>query len=103
VARAAGLLAIALFGALAIMIFAGDLSARLGRLGFDRATRRAMTSQRLKLAETEPPRNLPAEQRERIAHAVADSFVHAFRVAMIGCAALAAASAAGGLVVRQKC
>ncbi|HEY2907335.1 MAG TPA: MFS transporter, partial [Vicinamibacterales bacterium] len=95
VARAAGLLAIALFGALAIMIFAGDLSARLGRLGFDRATRRAMTSQRLKLAETEPPRNLPAEQRERIAHAVADSFVHAFRVAMIGCAALAAASAAG--------
>jgi EmrB/QacA subfamily drug resistance transporter len=102
VARAAGLLAIALFGALAIMIFAGDLSARLGRLGFDRATRRAMTSQRLKLAESVPPRDLPAEQRQRIAGAVGESFVHAFRIAMIGCAALAAASAAGGLVVRPK-
>ncbi|HEY2093978.1 MAG TPA: MFS transporter [Thermoanaerobaculia bacterium] len=102
VARAAGLLAIALFGALAIMIFAGDLSARLGRLGFDRATRRAMTSQRLKLAESVPPRDLSAEQRQRIAGAVGESFVHAFRIAMIGCAALAAASAAGGLVVRPK-
>src|SRR5947209_6576330 len=102
VARAAGLLAIALFGALAIMIFAGNLDARLGRLGFNRATRRAMTSQRLKLAETEPPRDLPADQRQRIAGAVAESFVHAFRVAMLGCAALAAMSAAGGLVVRPK-
>ena len=102
VARAAGLLAIALFGALAIMIFAGNPDARLGRLGFNRATRRAMTSQRLKLAETEPPRDLPADQRQRIAGAVAESFVHAFRVAMLGCAALAAMSAAGGLVVRPK-
>jgi EmrB/QacA subfamily drug resistance transporter len=100
VARAAGLLAIALFGALAIMIFAGDLDGRMRRLGFDRATRRAMTSQRLKLAETAPPRELPPDQRERIARAVAESFVHAFRVAMIGCAALGAVSAAGGLVVR---
>jgi EmrB/QacA subfamily drug resistance transporter len=102
VARAAGLLAIALFGALAIMIFAGNLDGRLGRLGFNRATRRAMTSQRLRLAETEAPRDLPPEQRERIARAVAESFVAAFRVAMIGCAALAAVSAAGGLVIRPK-
>ncbi|HEX3109335.1 MAG TPA: MFS transporter, partial [Thermoanaerobaculia bacterium] len=102
VARAAGLLAIALFGALAIMVFAGNLDGRLGRLGFNRATRRAMTSQRLKLAETEAPRDLPPEQRERIAGAVAESFVAAFRVAMIGCAALAAVSAAGGLVIRPK-
>ena len=49
-----------------------------------------------------PPRDLPAEQRERIAGAVAESFVHAFRVAMIGCAALAAISSAGGLVIRPK-
>ena len=102
VARAAGLLAIALFGALAIMVFAGNLDGRLGRLGFNRATRRAMTSQRLKLAETVPPRNLPPDQRERIARAVAESFVAAFRVAMIGCAALAAISSAGGLIVRSK-
>ncbi len=104
VARAAGLLAIALFGALAIMIFAGNLDGRLGRLGFNRATRRAMTSQRLKLAETAPPRDLPADQREKIAGAVAESFVAAFRVAMIGCSALAAMSAVGGLVIRpEKC
>ena len=102
VARAAGLLAIALFGALAIMIFAGDLDARLGRLGFNPATRRAMTSQRLKLAESMPPRDLPADQRQKIAGAVAESFVHAFRMAMIGCAALAALSASGGLVIRSK-
>ena len=102
VARAAGLLAIALFGALAIMIFAGNLDGRLGRLGFNRATRRAMTSQRLKLAETEPPRDLPPDQRKKIAGAIAESFVAAFRVTMVGCAALAALSAAGGLVVQPK-
>lgn len=101
VSRAAGLLAIALFGALAIMVFAGDLDARLGRLGFNRATRRAMTSQRLRLAESAPPRDLPADQRERISRAVAESFVHAFRISMIGCAALATLSAAGGFLVRK--
>jgi len=61
-----------------------------------------MTSQRLRLAESAPPRDLPADQRERISRAVAESFVHAFRVSMIGCAALAALSAAGGFLVQPK-
>jgi EmrB/QacA subfamily drug resistance transporter len=101
VARAAGLLAIALFGALAIVYFARDLDARLARGGVNPAVRRAMASERLRLAEAAPPRDLPAPQREEIARAVAESFVHSFRITMFAAAALAAASALGGMMVKR--
>jgi EmrB/QacA subfamily drug resistance transporter len=102
VARAAGLLAIALFGALAIVIFARDLDGRLARVGVDPATRNAMTSQRLRLAEAAPPHDLPAPVQRRISAEVAAAFVHAFRISMLAGAALAVASAAGGLMVGPR-
>jgi MFS family permease len=102
VSRAAGLLAIALFGAMAIVVFARDLDTRLARLGVNPATRNAMALQRLRLAEAAPPSDLPAPERDRVAGAVAESFVHAFRISMFAAAALAASAAAGGLLVRPK-
>src|SRR5205814_1822424 len=86
VSRVAGLLAIALFGAISIFIFARGLEARLGKGN-------AMLSQSTKLVEAEPPRNLDDTTRRRIRAAVEVAFLRAFRIDMIAAAALAACSA----------
>jgi EmrB/QacA subfamily drug resistance transporter len=99
VARAAGLLSIALFGALSIMIFAPALDARLASMGASPAVRHAMAAQRLRLAEAKPPATLDATTRARVGTAVDEAFVRAFRISMLASAALAAASAAGALVI----
>ena len=80
VARAAGLLAIALFGALAVMIFARDMAGRLS------------PKEAAKLAAATPP---PGVERR----VIDDAFIHAFRINMLVAAALAMASSAGALVI----
>ena len=99
VARAAGLLSIALFGALSIMIFARSLDAHLASAGASPALRQAMAAQRLRLAEAKPPATLDPTERARVSAAVDHAFVRAFRISMLAAAALAAASAAGALVI----
>ena len=102
VARAAGLLSIALFGALSIMIFASALDARLASAGASPALRQAMAVQRLRLAEAKPPATLPATVRARVSAAVDQAFVRAFRISMLAAAALAALSAGGALVIGRR-
>jgi hypothetical protein len=99
VARAAGLLSIALFGALSIMIFARSLDARLAANGASPALRQTMAAQRLRLAEAKPPATLDAIGQARVSAAIDDAFIRAFRISMLAAAALAAASAAGALVI----
>jgi len=98
VSRVAGLLAIAVFGAVAVTIFALDLDRRLAFAGD--GVRRAMKQQSLKLAAAEPPRTLDAATRQRVTAAVDAAFVHAFRVDMLAAAAIAAASAGGAMMIR---
>jgi EmrB/QacA subfamily drug resistance transporter len=100
VSRVAGLLAIAVFGAIAITIFARDLDGRLAFAGDD--VRRAMQQQSLKLAAAEPPRTLDEATRKKVAAAVDGAFLRAFRVDMLAAAALAAASAGGALVIKRR-
>jgi EmrB/QacA subfamily drug resistance transporter len=100
VSRVAGLLAIALFGAIAITIFARDLDRRLAAMHVDDNVRQAMRQQSLKLAAAAPPRTVDETTRQRIVAAVDDSFVRAFRIDMLAAAALAAASAGGALMIR---
>ena len=102
VARVAGLLAIALFGAIAITIFAHDLDRRLAAMHIDGNVRRAMRQQSLKLAAATPPRTLDETTRARVVAAVDDAFVRAFRIDMLAAAALAAASAGGALVIKRR-
>lgn len=102
VARAAGLLSIALFGALSIMIFASALDARLASAGASPALRQAMAVQRLRLAEAKPPATLDAPERARVSAAVDQAFVRAFRISMLAAAALAALSAGGALVIGRR-
>ena len=97
VSRVAGLLAIAIFGAIAVTLFARDLDRRLAFA--NASVRQAMRQQSLNLAAAEPPRTLDAATRQRVVAAVDDAFVHAFRIDMLIAAAIAAASAGGALVI----
>ena len=102
VSRVAGLLAIAVFGAIAITIFARDLDRRLEAAHVDDGVRRAMRQQSLKLAAAAPPRMVDDATRKTIVAAVDDAFLRAFRIDMLAGAALAAASAGGALVIKRQ-
>jgi len=100
VSRVAGLLAIAIFCAIAVTLFAHELDRRLAFAGND--VRRAMQQQRLKLAAAVPPPGVDRPTRERIVAAVDDAFLRAFRIDMFVAAALAAASAGGAVVIKGR-
>jgi len=97
IARAAGLLAIALFGAIAVTLFARSLDAQLVALHVDENVRRAMARESSKLATAGAPVTDP-----RIEEAVRIAFLRAFRVNMIGAGVIAAASAGGALIIKRK-
>jgi MFS family permease len=94
VARAAGLLAVAILGAAAVSIFARDLDRRLADQPPE--VRKAMLAQSEHLAEAKAP---AGANQEVVRDAVRHSFVHAFRVSALAAAVLAALSAIGGLLV----
>jgi len=83
IARAAGLLAIALFGSLAVTIFAHQLAGRVS------------PKEAAKLTAATPPPGVD----KRV---IDDAFVHAFRINMLIAAAIAMARAGGALVIRAK-
>ncbi|HYC61104.1 MAG TPA: MFS transporter [Thermoanaerobaculia bacterium] len=99
VARAAGLLAIALLGAAAIGMFSRDLDARLANAGATPAVRSAMAAQKLRLAAAEPP---PGADANMVRNAVQLAFVRAFRANVLAAAALAAVASFGAFGVRQR-
>ncbi|MEO8381102.1 MAG: MFS transporter [Acidobacteriota bacterium] len=91
VARAAGLLAVAILGAAAAMVFARDLDARLVAAKVPVALRQHMAGQASRLAEAQPPKGAP--ETALVRDAVRHSFVAAFRMTMVTSAILAALSA----------
>lgn len=102
IARAAGLLAIALFGAIAIVVFAREVDRNLAARGASAEVRRAMAAQTQKLADAAPPRDAAPELRRVIALSVHDAFTAAFRVDMILAAIFAALSAGGAIFIMRR-
>jgi EmrB/QacA subfamily drug resistance transporter len=100
VARAASLLAVAVFGALAVGIFERQLARDLHDA--PAAVRQAMRQQAIKLADAKPPGGLDAAMTRRVEAAVRDSFVRAFRLEALAAAVLAALAACGGLIVARR-
>jgi hypothetical protein len=100
VARVAGLLAVAILGALAISLFGSNLDSRLGNLPPN--LRQAMVAQRTHLAAARPPKGLPEGTRVRIETAVRESFVYAFRGVTLTAAALAMLAAAGAIWTEKR-
>jgi len=89
VSRVASLLAVAAFGLVVLGAFERGLDRRLARLDLPPSARAAIAAQRLRLGAVEVPADLDPARRERARHAVAESFVDGFRLAMLIGAALA--------------
>ncbi len=94
VARAAGLLAVALFGMLVSAAFARGLDSRMDAMpSLSLETRAAIEAQLPDLAAAQPPSSADPEMAAAITTAIDESFVSGFRLAMLGGSALALASA----------
>jgi len=93
VSRAAGVLAIALFGIVAAAVFAASLTGRLEALDLPPAAVAAVEAQRDRLADAAPPAGLAPEQAAAAESAIGAAFVDGFRWVMLLSAGLALASA----------
>ncbi len=93
VARTAGVLAVAMLGALALSVFSSGLTARATALNLPAESLTALQVEAVKLAEAAPPPGLPDALQSQVQTAIHWSFIETFRwVALIG-AALAWVSA----------
>lgn len=93
VARAAGLLAIAVLGIVMLHDFNHALDRNLSDRNVPPVARQSLQTQRAKLAAASIPEELDAPTRQMIHHAIGQAFVHGFRLIMAIGAMLAAASA----------
>ena len=96
VSRVAGLLSVAIFSAILLHIFDGQLDRRLERLRVSPDVRASLDSQRTMLAAARLPENLDPGESARLRGAIEESFVSAFRWVILmssGLSLLAAVSA----------
>ena len=91
--RAAGLMAIALFGILMLSVFSVQLRRELSQLELSPQTSEAVFSSRRDLAALTPPDTLTAEQQGAVERVVDTAYVTGFRVVMGVSAGLALVSA----------
>jgi EmrB/QacA subfamily drug resistance transporter len=94
VARIASVLAIAVFGIVMVRAFDFRLQQELANLGLSSGILREIQSRVIKLAGLELPSNLDAKTTTMIRTAINHAFVFGFRLIMLICAGLAAASSA---------
>lgn len=108
VARAAGLLAIAIFGIIMVGSFRTSLSRSLDQLDLAPEVRQAVMQQSGRLAAAQAPGDLPDQTRAAVQDALDQAFVAGYRLVMLlsgGLGVLSAASAAAlidGKVAGQK-
>jgi EmrB/QacA subfamily drug resistance transporter len=99
VSRAAGLLAIAVFGIALFFVFDRALTHRLAGPEIAPSSRQAIDAQRNRLAGIELPESIAEQERARLRTAIDLSFVDGFRVVMLTGAVLALGSAAAALLL----
>jgi EmrB/QacA subfamily drug resistance transporter len=94
VSRVAGVLAVAVFGIVMVSAFGARLQHSLAGLNLAPAALHQIQSSVIRLAGLEVPAGLDPQTTSAIQSAVAHSFIYAFRLVTLLCAALAVASAA---------
>jgi EmrB/QacA subfamily drug resistance transporter len=103
VSRVASVLAVAVLGIVVVAAFARHLDAALSTLTLPPDALASLRANTLQLAALKPPPSLDAQTSAATQSAIATSFVSAFRLIMLICAALAAASAAvSALLIDSK-
>ena len=101
--RTAGLLAVAVLGLVVLHVFNANLDRRLLTLDIPTTAHRALNAQRINLAGAAVPGGLPPELTAAIERSIAESFVNAFRVAMLIASGLALAAALSAwLLIESK-
>ncbi|MBN1240014.1 MAG: MFS transporter [Gammaproteobacteria bacterium] len=100
--RIAGLLAVALSGAIATAVFTGALETRLEPLDVPAALERQMLDDAERLAELEIPAAVSSEQRPALRRAIDDAFLGAFRAGALLNAVLAAVAAGIAAVLFRR-
>lgn len=99
--RVAGLLAIAVFGIIAVQVFSRNMDDRVSSLSLAGSARRALSSQHDRLVATQIPGGLDAATVAALHRAIAESFVGTFRVLMVVGAVMAVASALSAAALIQ--
>jgi EmrB/QacA subfamily drug resistance transporter len=94
--RVAGMLAVALLGAVAVGVFRSDLNERLAAEHLPQQLREALQAETSKLAQAQAPAMSDAAQRQRLTRTLHESFVQSFRIVMLLTAGTALLSAAVG-------
>lgn len=89
VSRIAGLLAVAMLGAIAVGVFGRSLDNRMDDLQVPADLRHALSAEVPKLADAEVPPQVEGDLRRRLEQALNEAFVASFRVAMLTAAGLA--------------
>jgi len=93
VSRTAGLLAIAVFGIVALSVFTSSLQSHLATLHLSPGVQQLIDTQRTRLAGITIPTNVSGEAQLALKRAIDESFVSSFRLVSLICAALALLSA----------
>jgi EmrB/QacA subfamily drug resistance transporter len=93
VSRTAGLLAIAVFGIVALAVFNSNLDGHLATLHLSPGVQHVIDMQRTRLAGITIPTNVSGEEQAALKRAIDESFVSSFRLVSLICAALALLSA----------
>jgi MFS family permease len=89
VSRTAGVLAIAVIGALALVLFAHGLDSRASAAGLSMPVRRALSSEASRLGATAVPQAVGPLEATAVRTAIRLAFVDTFKVVMLVCAVLA--------------
>ncbi|NSL85951.1 MFS transporter [Chitinophaga sp. Mgbs1] len=82
VTRIAGVFAVAIYGALAVLFFSGSVQHNIGNLHLPASTTQAVLAQTVNLGDAAPPAGLTTEQHDAVAGIYREGFVAAYRKIM---------------------
>jgi hypothetical protein len=103
VSRTAGVLAVAVVGALALFLFSGAMAARSAQIPISAEARSALAAEASRLGAATVPAQVVAEHVGEVQTAIRLAFVDTFRTVMLICTALSWVGAAlAGVFVEKK-
>ncbi|HEX9075195.1 MAG TPA: MFS transporter, partial [Anaerolineae bacterium] len=103
VSRTAGVLAIAIVGAVALLVFAASLQEHTARINLPATARTALASKAAQLGEATVPSQVPPESTSLVSNAIKLAFVDTFNLVMVICTGLAwLAALMAGLLVESR-
>ena len=89
ITRIAGVFAVAILGALAVLFFSGFLNNQVDNMQLDLGEKKIVMEQVKNLGDAKPPDQVKDDDKKEIARLYKEGFIHAYRKVMLICSALA--------------